>query len=110
MFWGSFSSNIKGPSVFWEKDWNTITAESYQAHIVPLIHGWYCLHPHLQLMQDGAPSHQAQDTRADIEERGIPLIYWPPYSPDLNPIEPVWNIMKDHIADNYPVKMSYDQL
>jgi transposase len=24
MFWGSFHSNVKGPSIFWEKDWGSI--------------------------------------------------------------------------------------
>jgi len=41
----------------------------------------------LVLMQDGAPGHAAADTQADLKERGITVIFWPPFSPDLNPIE-----------------------
>ena len=37
-------------------------------------------------------------------------ISWPVYSPDLNPIKTVWNRMKDYVANNYPDKLSYDQL
>lgn len=27
---------------------------------------------------------------------------WPPYSPDLNPIEQVWNMTKNYIQVKYP--------
>jgi transposase len=39
MFWACFHSNIKGPKIFWEKDWGKINQETYQAHTVPVIHG-----------------------------------------------------------------------
>ena len=40
-------------------------------------------------MQDGAPGHSAANTSLELREQGIEVIYWPPYSPDLNPIEKV---------------------
>lgn len=110
MFWGCFHGITPGPSLFWEKDWGTINAASYQAHIIPLIHGYMTLNPTLILMQDGAPGHSAKDTYQDLKERGITPIFWPPYSPDLNPIERIWHYMKNYIQENYLEKMSYDQL
>ena len=90
MFWGCFSGGLeKGPSLFWEKEWGSINKVSYCERIVPLIHGWIRLHPELVLMQDGAPGHSAQYTKKELEERSIPVIFWPPFSPDLNPIETV---------------------
>jgi len=32
------------------------------------------------------------------------------FSPDLNPIERVWHIMKNYLQDNFPEVMSYDVL
>ena len=68
------------------------------------------MHPELNLMQDGAPGHSAQSTIQELAERGIQAVCLPPYSPDLNPIETVWNWMKDWIDGHYDNKLNYDQL
>ena len=54
-------------------------------------------------MQDGAPAHSSAYTTAELTARGVRVIYWPPYSPDLNPIEMAWNWMKDYIQDKWGV-------
>jgi transposase len=47
------------------------------------------MNPHLRFMQDNAPGHTAGITREDLRERGIYPIFWPAFSPDLNPIETI---------------------
>lgn len=69
---------------------------------MPLLHGMVRLRPDFFFMQDNAPSHVAARTMEEFEERSIAPIDWPPYSPDLNPIEHVWKMMKDKIEFNYP--------
>ena len=32
----------------------------------------------------------------------IPILDWPPYSPDLNPIEIVWAWLKEWVCEHYP--------
>lgn len=38
------------------------------------------------------------------------MIYWPPYSPDLNPIKMVWNWIKDFLQANFPDRISLADL
>lgn len=120
MFWGCFSGipgHQKGPCLFWEKEWGTITEETYCAHTVPLIDGWVTMcrqqkQTELILMHDNASAHAAAGTREDLRERGVTVMQWPAFSPDLNPIETVWCRMKDYIEDRYGhiEKPSYNQL
>lgn len=59
-------------------------------------------HPDHTFMQDNAPSHTSAQTTIEIASRRIRTALWPPYSPDLNPIEQVSAKMKDWIQIQYP--------
>ena len=45
------------------------------------------LRPGDVVVMDNLSSHKVQGVRRAIEEKGAELLYLPPYSPDLNPIE-----------------------
>lgn len=51
---------------------------------------------------DNAPSHIAGAARQGCEEAGIYLLYLPPYSPDLNPIEFLWKSAKRFFSLIFP--------
>ena len=102
MFWGCFAGPEKGPCLFWEKEWGSINSQKYCEKIVPLIDGMVSMRPWLSVMQDNAPAHTAAITMEDMSQRLIQPIFWPANSPDLNPIEAVWNKMKDYIQRHHP--------
>ena len=53
-------------------------------------------------MQDNAPSHRAEKTKNYFIRNRIRILNWPTYSPDMNPIENVWGILKKKIAIRRP--------
>ena len=55
----------------------------------------------IKFMQDNAPIHTVKKITKWFKDQGIPLINWPPYSPDLNPIKHVWAKMKQWIHEHY---------
>ena len=50
------------------------------------------------LILDNFRSHWANKTREVAKELNIILVYLPPYSPDLNPIEFIWKSIKREIS------------
>ena len=102
MFWGCFAGSRKGRCLLWEKGWGMLNSDAYCERIVPLIECELSERPSTFLMQDNAPPHTASKTTRRLSEKSISPIMWPAFSPDLNPIEAVWDSMKDFIQSKYP--------
>ena len=58
--------------------------------------------PDLVFMQDNAGIHRARIVTVFFEEHGIGVLEWPPYSPDLNPIEHAWHRLKERVYELHP--------
>jgi transposase len=60
-----------------------------------------CLAPTLKrgdiVVMDNLPVHKVAGVEQAIEAAGATLLYLPPYSPDLNPIEPAFSKVKAHL-------------
>jgi len=49
------------------------------------------------VVMDNLSSHKVAGVRERIEHAGAELLYLPPYSPDLNPIEKAWAKLKQQL-------------
>ena len=46
------------------------------------------------VVMDNLRCHKVKGSKQAIEKAGAPILYLPPYSPDLNPIEQMWSKIK----------------
>lgn len=125
MIWGAIlGDGGKKIIVIWEKDnWGSITARTYINDIlIPRLQPFWLqesqrTQQNLWLMEDGAPAHRARSTQLRKlfpssfisnyiqnfrDQFGIPSLNWPASSPDLNPIENIWSILKRRLHDRRP--------
>ena len=90
MFWGCISGRYgKGVGLFWEKEWKTITKESYSERVIPRISEYLQAHSDLLFQQDNGHGHAAGYTHDQFKKHDITPIFWPACSPDLSPVETI---------------------
>lgn len=59
------------------------------------------------LVLDNFNSHRSNVTIDFAEEIGIELVFLPPYSPDLNPLEFIWKSIKKIISKEFIVDLDH---
>ena len=97
MIWGAFTGFDKSPLVIMPEGERTATDFVHNVYDGTLS-AFYFMHDHphdLTLMEDGAPIHRSKFTQQWRMAYGIKKLDWPPNSPDLNPIENLWKLVKN---------------
>jgi transposase len=55
-------------------------------------------------MQDNASVHTARKVMDYLQDQRYSVMHWPAHSPDLNPIENMWALLKNRLFHNYETK------
>ena len=103
--WGGISSRTKTCLYYFE---DSIDSEAYQEILMEVLieEANFFYSDGFWLMQDNARSHVSWSTIHFLLEIEISFIEWPSMSPDLNPIENVWALMKHEVENQLPSSLA----
>ncbi len=99
MIWGAMSSAGVGPLCFLKTN---VTAPVYQEileHLMLPSADQLFKDADFIFQQDLAPAHTAKSW---LNDHGVGVLDWPANSPDLNPIENLWGIVKRKMRNKRP--------
>ncbi|KAI2652671.1 Transposable element Tc1 transposase [Labeo rohita] len=102
MIWGAMSSAGVGPLCFLK---TKVTAPVYQEileHFMLPSADQLFKDADFIFQQDLAPAHTAKSTKSQLNDHGVGVRDWQASSPDLNPIENLWGVVKMKMRNKRP--------
>lgn len=99
MVWSVISGKGTGRLYIVEK---TMRQDQYkrvlETRLIPQMREWFSDDEEAILMHDKAPCHTAKSVTSFLQQNRVKVLEWPGNSPDMNPIENAWELLKREIA------------
>ena len=105
MVWASFSGRGLGDIWFLPPN-TTMRAANYLTVLQDHLRSSMDRLGATTFQHDGAPCHTARTVKQYLQAQHVDVLDWPGQSPDLNPLENLWQIMKRKVAHRLPTDLN----
>jgi transposase len=98
MVWGAFSAKGPGPLIFLPAGQmmnGTTYLHLLQENLPQALQAHNCT----KFQQDSAPCHTSRIVKTWMQQQIFQVLPWPGNSPDINPIENLWNVIKQRLSN-----------